>query len=82
MPVLQHVDDFGKRGILLRKQHEEMVDKVGSLAQEEVLVIILRGDDELDGLLPDLLRYLVQPPGEEMVRIGTLNRVGAPVADH
>ena len=69
MPVLEDIDNLGKRCIFLAEKHEEVVHKISSLSKEELLVIILCLDDKLYSLLTDLLGNLIETSGEEMVRI-------------
>ena len=81
MPALQYLDNFTQGNILLSKQHQEVVHKVGSLAKEEALVVVLALNDEFHCLFTHLLCDLIEATTEEMVGIGTFLRVFASIID-
>src|SRR5690606_32303074 len=64
-----------------REQDCEVIEQVGRLRPHAGAVLGNRRDDQLDGLLAELLGTLRGPAGEQLRRVGRVRTVAAPCSD-
>ena len=77
MPLLQNAGDI-LQGIPFRiQQHQVMEKEIRRLVQEKLIVVILRLDNQLYGLLTYFLRYFIEAFPKKTGNIG-LFRTGIP----